>query len=115
MDIVEKTLEPDDELQDIFTPDDTVQDIFNASHNDQNGYIMLSQKKLLFVSEKGFCRKIYNLVLEVPYDVVDEIRHIGNVLTLLVKGKRHVFKSGYASVMEQSIKDLKESMMMAVH
>ena len=103
MDLAEKTLEPDDE----------VQDIFNASHNDQNGYVMLSQKKLLFVSEKGFFRKIYDLVLEVPYDEVDEVRCIGNVLTLLVEEKRHIFKTGFAEAIEKSIKDLKESTIIA--
>jgi len=108
MDIAEKTLEPDDELQDIFKPYDEVQNIFNASHNDQKGFVLLSKKKFLFVSEKGFIRRIYDLDLEVPYDIVDDIRCIGNVLTFLVEGKRQVFKSGHASVMEQSIKNLKE-------
>jgi len=108
MGVVDKTLEPDDELQDIFKPDDEVQDLFNASYNDKNGYILLSQKKFLFVSEQGFLQKIYDLVLEVPYDRINEIRCTDNGLTLLVWGTKHVFKSDYARVMEQSIKDLKE-------
>ena len=105
IDIAEKTLKPGDEVQ--FT--------FNAAYDDQNGLVILSRKKLLFLNEKGFFQKKYDLLLEVPYDKVEEVRRIGNILTLLVGGKSHAFKSGYASAIEQSIKDLTESMTITVH
>jgi len=114
LNVAEKTLEPDDELQTFFKPDDEVLNIFNASYNDQNGFVLLSKKKFLFVSEKGFLQRIYNLDLEVPYDRVDEIRCIGNKLTLLVEEKRHIFKSSYASSIKQDIENVKELEIMSV-
>jgi hypothetical protein len=104
---MEKTLEPDDDLQEFFRPTDEVQNIFEASHNNQHGYVLLTKKKLLFVREKGFLKRSYNLDLDVPYNIVDELRCIGHMLTFLVREKRYSFKSGSAGTMEHSLRTLK--------
>ena len=103
MDIAKKALEPADKVHQNYI----------AWYNDQNGYVVLSNRKLLFVSEKGLFKKSYDLVLEVPYDKIDEIIRNGNALTLIEEEKRHIFKTGYASAIERSIKHLKESTIMA--
>jgi len=103
MDTAKKALEPTDE----------VQKNYSGSHNGQDGYVILSNRKLLFVSEKGIFKKIYNLVLEVPYDKIDEIIRNGNALTLIEEEKKHIFKTGYADAIERSIKHYKESTIMA--
>lgn len=88
-------------------PGDEVQKSYPASHIGQSGYLVMSKSKLLFVSEKGFFKKNYNVDLEVPYNKVDEIQHDKNRLTLVVGKTRYEFVSGYASAMEKSLKDLK--------
>ena len=106
MDVAKKTLEPDDEVQQAYNGKDQF---------GQDGYVVLSNRKLLFLTGKGIFSKTYELTLEVPYGEVDEIIRTGNTLTLVKGEKRHILSSGYAGKIEESIKDFKESMLTTVH
>ena len=94
-------------------PADEVQKTYSGSFNGQDGQILLSSKKLLFVSEKGLFNKSYKLIFEVQFAKVDEIIRNRNILTLIEGEKRHILKTGSASTIEESIKDLKESTIIA--
>ena len=98
--MAKKTIKPDDEVQYIY---------YSVSHNDQSGCVVLSNRKLLFVSEKGFFKKTYDVVFEMSIGKFDEITKNGNVLTLVEGEKRHLFKSGYVSAIERTIKSLTAS------
>ena len=96
-DMVKQALESGDEIQKSYT----------ASYNGQSGYLVMSNQKLVFVSEKGFFKKNYNIDLEVTYDKVDEIRRDRNRLTLVEGTNIYELTSAYASAVEKSLKDLK--------
>jgi DNA-directed RNA polymerase subunit RPC12/RpoP len=53
---------------------DEVKRSFSGKFEGERGHLLMSKKKLLFVSEKGFINKEYNLLLEIPYDKIDEVK-----------------------------------------
>ena len=97
VDVAKTALEPEDEVR--YT--------YRASHNGQRGYLVLSNRTLLFISEKGFLGKTYDLVWEMPYDQVDEVRQFGDLLWLNEGEKRHIFVSDDAARIEESIQNLR--------
>ncbi|MFP3952388.1 MAG: hypothetical protein ACLFVP_09655, partial [Candidatus Bathyarchaeia archaeon] len=57
MDKAEKNLDTNDEIEKTYP----------AELEDQYGYILMSNRKLQFISEEGFLRKSYDLKLDLPY------------------------------------------------
>ncbi len=55
-------------------PTDRIQKTYSCSFEKKNGYLCLTNDKLLFVSVKGFLKKSYNVELDVPYDELNEVK-----------------------------------------
>ena len=55
-------------------PSDRIQKTYSCSFDKNNGYLCLSNEKLLFVSVKGFLKKSYNVELDVPYTDLKEVK-----------------------------------------
>ncbi len=55
-------------------PDDTVEKTYSCTLNKQNGYLCLGNKKMVFVNVKGFLRKNYEVLLNTPYDELDDVK-----------------------------------------
>ena len=55
-------------------PTDRIQKTYSCSFEKKNGYLCLSNEKLLFVSVKGFLKKSYNVELDVPYNELNEVK-----------------------------------------
>ena len=91
---------------------DQIQKSYFVKFDGKKGYLMMSNKKLLFVEEKGSLRKTYSLVLEIPYKKVSEVTVERNQLVFGDGGgKNHNIKpiEVYASKIESNLKDLMES------
>jgi hypothetical protein len=50
---------------------------------------LMSKKKLLFAEERGFMRKTYNVLLEIPYAKVSESAVEKNQLVFEASGKKY--------------------------
>jgi len=55
-------------------PSDRIQKTYSCSIEKKNGYLCLSNEKLLFVSVKGFFKKSYNVELDIPYTDLNEVK-----------------------------------------
>lgn len=55
-------------------PSDRIQKTYSCSFDKKNGYLCLSNDKLLFVSSKGFLKKSYNVELDIPYTDLKEVK-----------------------------------------
>ena len=55
-------------------PTDRIQKTYSCSFDKKNGYLCLTNDKLLFVSVKGFLKKSYNVELDVPYNELNEVK-----------------------------------------
>lgn len=55
-------------------PSDTIQKTYTCTIDKKYGYLCLSNEKLLFVSSKGFLKKLYNVELDVPYTDLKEVK-----------------------------------------
>ena len=55
-------------------PTDRIQKTYSCSFEKKNGYLCLTNDKLLFVSVKGFLKKSYNVELDVPYNELNEVK-----------------------------------------
>ena len=78
-----------------FEPGDEIEYSYPGKLDGEDGYILMSDKKLIFVHEEGFLRKNYELTLDLPYDEIAKIYREGNYELDFtdVKGKKHVFKA----------------------
>ena len=91
--------------------DDQIGKTFGAQYEKKRGSIMMSKKKFFFVEEKGFLKKTYNLVLELPYEKVKNVSPEGDnglVITEL-EGRKHTFRTDviYENVtIEKNFNDL---------
>lgn len=89
--------------------EDSVQKTFYANYGRTAGYIVMSKGKLFFLEEKGFLRKTWNIILEVPYEKIREVTTGGPDLTITdAEGKRHTFRIFEidASIVEKHLKEL---------
>lgn len=79
-DLAEKTLGPDDKIE----------RTYSCSFENQGGYLCLGRKKMVFVNVKGFLKKSYNVLLDVPYDEVDEVSLTSRFkFNIISEGKSH--------------------------
>ncbi len=91
---------------------DQVQKTYMTRLEGKYGHLVLSNRKLLFIEEKGLVRKTYSLVWETPYDKIEDIRSVDNHTLELTEagGQKRVFKSDIAvSNIEESIRQLMTS------
>ena len=82
-------------------------------YDGKEAYLVLSKKKLLFINEKGFFNKKWNVVKEIPYDkIVEVIVEASHRLSISdVKNKKSYFASlkEEAQIIEKLIEELAES------
>lgn len=88
--------------------EDKVQKSYEARLDGAYGIISMSKRKLIFITEKGIGRKIYNLVLDLPYEKIKSIRTERDYTLIIedVVGLKHVFKSVMlAQIVEEALRD----------
>lgn len=90
-------------------PEDQLKRACRGRCEGTNGFLMMSNRRLLFVQEKGFLRKTYNSVLDIPYEKINKIVHEGHYqLTITeVGGRKHNIKTELlSSTIRRILKDL---------
>jgi hypothetical protein len=92
-------------------PPDRVQKSYRVGYNGSQGFIVLTNRKIMVMEEKGFFRASYNVVLEIPYTKVKEVSVEGTHRLAITdtEGKKQVFVSFAkvtASIIEGDLKDL---------
>lgn len=92
-------------------PNDTVKKSYPCNFNKQYGYLCLGKNKMVFVSEKGFFKKKYEVLLDAPYQEVN-IRVANRFgIDLVNKDKtNHIETAGItAKNIVQAIEDVSKS------
>jgi hypothetical protein len=76
----------------------------------KRGYLILSQRKLLFVEERGFLSQSYDVILDLPYEHIDEITVHGDTLEFIeAEDGRHTVKSIVPiSIIENALRELRD-------
>ena len=76
-------------------PDEHIKRNYSGKLDGEWGYIMISDKKLFFVTEEGFFRKKYSIPFNLPYEEVEDIKAVDEFeLQISEKnGKTHKFVS----------------------
>ena len=91
--------------------EDKVQKNFDGYLDNAFGLLLMSKKKLLFISEKGLFRKSYNLVLDLPYEKIKSLRTEGKYnLIIETEDLKHTFESPGLRVpsVEEALRELME-------
>jgi hypothetical protein len=84
-------------------------------YNGTHGYIVLSKKKLLFVTEKGSFRKTAELMLEMEYDqITGEAKNKDQLVLTDVKGVKHTLTSDLIANVQSMIEDQKKQIALDV-
>ena len=93
-------------------PGDDVQKSYEGRLNNRGGSLMGSKSKLVFVEEKGFLSKTYDVVLDLPYENVREFKSVDRYKLRITdsEGKEHEFVSSIsASMFDKALKELMEA------
>jgi hypothetical protein len=90
-------------------PEDDVKLSWTGELEGQNGYLMMSSKKLLFVHESGFLTKKYDFTLDLPYENIVNVERIGRNKLILTEAedRKHNFVT-YDAPLSRIENDLKE-------
>ncbi|MDH5201622.1 MAG: hypothetical protein OEW93_12095 [Candidatus Bathyarchaeota archaeon] len=93
-------------------PEDEIKTSWAGELDGKNGFLMMSNKKLLFMQESGFLSKKYDFPLDLPYDRIREIKpESRNKLVLAdAEDRKHSFVTYDMPVsrVEQSLRKLIE-------
>ena len=75
-------------------PDEHLRKNYPGRLDGDNGYLMVSDKKLLFVKGEGFLRKKYSAPFSLAYDKVQDVRPLDSYHLLISEktGKSHKFE-----------------------
>ena len=90
---------------------DEIQKTWFGKLDGKHGFLLLSNEKLLFVHEKGFLHKTYDLVLDLPYDKIGKITNDGKYKLELIdiEGAKHKFSAELPmSIIKESLEALKK-------
>lgn len=70
---------------------DNAERTYPGRYEKKGGYLVLSNKKMLFVSEEGLFSKKYNLLLDISYDKIGAVAPMGDYQLELtdLAGKRY--------------------------
>lgn len=93
-------------------PGDDVQKSYTGHLDKKSGSLIGSNSKLLFVEEKGFLSKTYNVVLDIPYEKVKEFTPVDRYKLRITdtEGEHHEFVSDiHASTVDTAMKELIEA------
>jgi len=86
---------------------DRVQSAWPAQHNRQGGYIVLSDRKLLFVAEKGLLSKTVSLELTLPYQKIGKTEiETGSLIFTEVTGSKHAVQTVYLHAVKEKMDEL---------
>ena len=66
--------------------EDKIQKSYGGRLDGVYGILSMSNRKLLFITEKGIFRKSYSLVLDLPYEEIDSLRTEGDY-NLIIEGQ----------------------------
>ena len=73
---------------------DEIQKSYEGRLDEAYGIILMSKRKLLFITEKGLFRKRYNLVLALPYEKIRGLQSDGKYnLIIEAENLKHTFIS----------------------
>ena len=80
--------------QKCMAPDEHLRKNYSGKLDGDYGYLMISDKKLLFVKEEGFLRKKYSAPFSLAYDKVQDVRPLDSYHLLISEktGKSHKFE-----------------------
>ena len=75
--------------------EDKIQKTYEARLDGAYGIILMSKRKLIFITEKGIFRKRYDLVLDLPYEKIKSLRTERDYTLIIedVVGLKYAFKS----------------------
>lgn len=59
-------------------PEDKIKFSWTGELDGKGGYLMMSNKKLVFVHESGFLSKRYEVPLDLPYEKIANIEKVGS-------------------------------------
>jgi len=100
-----------DMAEKVLDHEDRIQKSYSGKLDGKNGYLMMSNRKLLFVHEKGFMKKTYDLTLDLPYGKIGKINPHGKYELEITDtdGVKHSFKAMglNISIVEKSLEELK--------
>jgi len=91
---------------------DDVQRSYGGRLDNRGGSLIGSKSKLVFVEEKGFLSKTYDVVLDLPYENVREFTSVDKYRLRITdtEGKEHEFVSDItASTVDKALKELMEA------
>ena len=92
-------------------PEDKSQKSYEGKLDGAYGIILMSKKKLIFITEKGIFRKSYNLVLDLSYEKIKNLRTEGNYnLIIETEDLEHTFTSTVLliSTIEKALREIME-------
>lgn len=92
-------------------PPDKVQKSYRVGYNGAQGFIVLTNRKVMVVEEKGFFRTSYDVVMEMPYTEIKEVAVEGTHRLAITdtEDRTQIFVSFAkvtASIIEENLKDL---------
>ncbi len=99
--IVEKSLGPEDKTK----------KSYSGKLDGVSGMISMSERKILFITEKGTFRKSYNLKLDLPYEKIESLRIEGkDNLIIETEDSKHTFESTglRIPIVEKALRELME-------
>jgi len=86
---------------------DKIRRVYQGVLDENSGYLILSNKKIMFVEVAGFLKKRHNLILDLPYGEMYDISQTNKYELNFsdLKGKKHVFQNLYfhASRIEENL------------
>jgi hypothetical protein len=89
---------------------DNIAKNYPAEYEGHFGHILMSNRKLQFVSEEGFFKKNYELILELPYEKIKKVSRDGRYELDITdaEGKKHRFETRdiTSSIPENALKEL---------
>jgi len=91
---------------------DEVQRSYSGRLDKRSGTLIGSNSKLLFVEEKGFLSKTFDVVLDLPYEKVGEFTPVDRYKLRITdsEGEHHEFVSDvHASTVDRALKELIEA------
>lgn len=93
-------------------PEDQIEKAYCVHCDGRYGYLILSNRKLMFILEKGFFRKHYEVLVELPYKHISDVIVIGKIKLLIetvyeTKDETHIVEFDPISIIKQSLDELK--------
>jgi len=90
---------------------DEIQKTYQGKFDGDNGYMILSNDKLLFVKEEGFIFKNHDVTMELPYDRIGKIycEDRYNMDLTDIEGRKHEFQTYQmpVSIIKDSVNELR--------